>query len=422
MKGAEPELPPYLFDFGSLSLDNREFSILMSSLAWIDFDEIERQRARRIMALFQEKDTRDELGLGPIRDSIADHLFPGTSTIQTRLRYMLFVSWIYSAVEEIDSPADRLMVEARAREIRLIEALRAGGEDEGIIGRDAGANLQRVASSIYWAGLKSWGIRLFPGSQEAYFVALPSIRHRRHQTGSSEDALAAEENDLSTWRAGLPAAPENLLERTDFRLTAGEAGFIVDRLVDSQPESLFAHLAKRGRHADCEYIWEHPDLAEFPTATLPLVSHAKLFSAVMQGASLLYNLMLSELRQNEEWIEKYHHALAHWSRDLDQTTVARWALDDFWLKIEHQNHGVREPARQFIRRWLEIVTEQPAQLSDRQSARELVRAREMRLKGAQSRFANRTVLDRWGGSSGAGRLTFRWSEANSHIRDLANAR
>ena len=55
----------------------------MSSLAWIDFDEAERQRAQRIMALFQERETRDELGLGSIRDSIADHLFPGTSTIQT---------------------------------------------------------------------------------------------------------------------------------------------------------------------------------------------------------------------------------------------------------------------------------------------------------------------------------------------------
>ena len=40
---------------------------------------------------FQEKESRDELGLGSVRDSFADQLFPGTSTIQTRLRYTLFV-------------------------------------------------------------------------------------------------------------------------------------------------------------------------------------------------------------------------------------------------------------------------------------------------------------------------------------------
>ena len=38
----------------------------MSSLAWIDFDEAERQRAQRIMALFQERETRDELGLSEV--------------------------------------------------------------------------------------------------------------------------------------------------------------------------------------------------------------------------------------------------------------------------------------------------------------------------------------------------------------------
>ena len=66
----------------------------MLSLAWIDFEEAEPQRAQRIMVLFQERETRDELGLGgAIRNSIANHLFPGTSTIQTRLRYMLVVEF-----------------------------------------------------------------------------------------------------------------------------------------------------------------------------------------------------------------------------------------------------------------------------------------------------------------------------------------
>ena len=85
----------------------------MSFLSWIVFDEVERQGARRLMALFEEKESRDELGLGPIRDSIADHLFPGTSTIQTRVRYMLFVPWIYSMVEDMDVSPERLTHKAK---------------------------------------------------------------------------------------------------------------------------------------------------------------------------------------------------------------------------------------------------------------------------------------------------------------------
>ena len=61
-----------------------------STLGWLDHDPHERERTTRILALFKERNAVDELGLGGIRDSFADQLFPGTSTIQTRLRYMLF--------------------------------------------------------------------------------------------------------------------------------------------------------------------------------------------------------------------------------------------------------------------------------------------------------------------------------------------
>ena len=73
---------------------------MASSLTWLDHDPAERERMQRILALFQVRETRDELGLGAVRDSFADQMFPGTSTIQTRLRYMLFVPWMYRRFEE----------------------------------------------------------------------------------------------------------------------------------------------------------------------------------------------------------------------------------------------------------------------------------------------------------------------------------
>lgn len=45
-----------------------------------------------------EPGTLDELGIGSIRDTFSDELFPGTSTIQTRARYFLFVPWIMQMV------------------------------------------------------------------------------------------------------------------------------------------------------------------------------------------------------------------------------------------------------------------------------------------------------------------------------------
>jgi len=43
-----------------------------------------------LLASWRESETLDELGVGTIRDAFSDFFFPGTSTIGTRARYMLF--------------------------------------------------------------------------------------------------------------------------------------------------------------------------------------------------------------------------------------------------------------------------------------------------------------------------------------------
>ena len=70
-----------------------------SVFAWLDYDEREAQRMREVLSAFDDKETIDSLGLGVIRDSISDQLFPGISTIQTRARYFLFIPWICQMLE-----------------------------------------------------------------------------------------------------------------------------------------------------------------------------------------------------------------------------------------------------------------------------------------------------------------------------------
>lgn len=305
------------------------------------------------MALFQERETCDELGLGAIRDSIADHLFPGTSTIQTRLRYMLFIPWLYRALEKREVSEAQLRAEARDTEIRLADALKAGGESNGIIGRDAGPRLQRLPSSVYWAGLGAWGIRVFPGSLDSLFVALRG-RSRPRGASSGEDALAGAQTP-AVWHLALPQAPGDLLERAVFRLTTDEAQFLIDRLIASQPTALLTMLAREGIDADCDYIWMHPHLSAFPSAARRLVQHGEIFSHVMHGASLLYNLALSELRQRDDWIEDYRARLEAWRTALDTAAVRAWSLDDFWNAVEHPAHAVRPAAKRFVSEWRDLV-------------------------------------------------------------------
>src|ERR1700728_3291708 len=99
------------------------FDLMSATLTWLDHDAADRDRMNRILSLFRERDTRDELGIGVIRDLIADELFPGTSTIQTRLRYMLFVPWIYQKLEQKHRDKKTFAEEARRLEVAIVKAL-----------------------------------------------------------------------------------------------------------------------------------------------------------------------------------------------------------------------------------------------------------------------------------------------------------
>lgn len=71
----------------------------MSSFTWLDTTERDRREALDLIKLFSEQGTVDELGVGTVRDAIADLLFPGTSTIQTRAKCFLLVPWVYLRLE-----------------------------------------------------------------------------------------------------------------------------------------------------------------------------------------------------------------------------------------------------------------------------------------------------------------------------------
>lgn len=121
---------------------------------------------------------------------------------------------------------------------------------------------------------------------------------------------------------GTPPAPKDLLDRAVFRLTVDEAQFIIDRLFASQPTALLTILARDGIDADCANIWEHPHLAAFPANARRSVHHSEIFSQVMHGAALLYNLALSELRAQDDWIADYQERVRAWAADIDIAAIS----------------------------------------------------------------------------------------------------
>jgi hypothetical protein len=343
-------------------------------------------------------------------------MFPGTSTIQTRLRYMLFVPWIYQMAGSLRGTLQDRKRRARMLEIQLISALSLQNDQRGVIGREAQEKLKRLPSDVYWAGLRTLGIRRFQGSRDACL-----------------EAAATGETGL--WAAGLPPVPDGFLSTLDrevtFDLLPEEAGFIRDRLAHEAPRSLFTLLARQDGFNPSETIWEHKDQPTWPADVREIVNHAKLFSHLMHGASLLYNLLLSEkivTRQGAEggkWHEtvaKYLEGLDHWQMELPQNEIADWDLVGLWQIVGQSTHKLREPTRRFVEDWRNAVLSAPKNIADHIDARSVVEARETRLKGGKSRFTNDAALMRWSGASGTAPLNYRWSPVvSNHLGDLCHA-
>ena len=127
-------------------------------LAWLDYSEADQRRAQEIVRMFSQPESRDELGLGQIRDALSDTLFPGTSVLLTRARYLLFVPWFYREGARRRHQGSQLSSWVDTQERRLIGALRNGGDSSGLIGGVVGEQVQNLPSTIYWNSLRRFGI------------------------------------------------------------------------------------------------------------------------------------------------------------------------------------------------------------------------------------------------------------------------
>ena len=310
----------------------------------------------------------------------------------------------------------------RSDEIKIIRALMTDGETDGVIGQVSGANLHRFPSSIYWNGLRRWGILRFPGSQEQYHRALDVFYRRAHEETSRDEHEGIDPGRLATWDAGLPDAPDGFPNTVSFALNQREAAYLHERLLVSCSDSLLAYVVDRCRPVeDAALPWLHPEAATFPLALQTWLAHARNFSEVMHGPALLYNLMLAELRRDEELATTYRSWLEDWQQDLANRWPALhgWDRTAFWVLVAE--HGI-VPARtrSFVDAWLDVVLVGSGvpEVAIHQEARHLVREREVYLKRGRSRFESPRHLEIWNGAAGTGQLNYRWPVARRIANDI----
>ena len=64
-------------------------------LGWVDYSREERETIKELLKVLGESGSLDELGVGIVRDSISDLLYPGTSVLHTRAKYYILIPELF---------------------------------------------------------------------------------------------------------------------------------------------------------------------------------------------------------------------------------------------------------------------------------------------------------------------------------------
>lgn len=384
----------------------------MSSFSWIDNSEGDRRRVLEALQSLEDRGTVDELGLGTIRDGFADFFFPGTSTLHTRAGYLLFIPWMYRQLRDKGIRSADVRRRGREDELRLIDALLNDGDHSGIIGRVAQKTLKNLPSAAYWAALHRFAIFEPQLSIDEYHRSFDAFGKAtdRDEDGNTFGAGTRD------WHGNLPRPPQGFPQKASFALRELDRQYLLERIELTVPDSLLAWLAREATTLVGDAAWEHPQRAEFPSGIKSRLDEARLFSVSVHGASILYNLLLAQKKQNDELAADYAERFSGWSQEVlaSEGEVTDWAAKGIWPTIASLAN-VAGPTRAFVDEWLKL---KPWGSPPGVEAAQLIQRREFQLKGARARLTNQNALDRWNGGSGLDPLVYRWPSALRVLRDL----
>jgi hypothetical protein len=395
-------------------------------LTWIFEDAADLEATSRMLAFFKEKRILDPMGLGSVTTALAEQLFPGTSSVMTRLRYMLFIPWIYQRLESRQVGREKFAAQVEKLEVELIGSLSRAEDHAGVFGLMSGGRLKKMPSALYWNALGRWGIRLSRHTQRTFHRRVDRLYRLRRDLEARQRRSARSGDDpdpqaglqVLTWHPGLPGPPEGFPGQADLALTYPEAEFLANRLKERFPKSLLAFLALECRSAEAGFPWTHPDHHRFSPDQKELLHNARLLDQTSAGAEILYGVQLADLKRSGDLSDKFRGEFDQWRRALPLAEIRAWDPARLWAATAARGFAVPNHVRVFLETWLGMVKAGPGRLAGEPAALDLVKNREIWLKGPRSRFLNRRALDQWQPGVGRHWTEYRWPTVRGLLTDL----
>lgn len=223
----------------------------------------------------------------------------------------------------------------------------------------------------------------------------------------------------------VPTLPNGFPDSADrLDLSFEEASWVRERMLSGSPGSLLEVLLNSNEEA----LRQLPAAWDVPVESIDLaalIEHARLFSLVVQGAGLSYNLALANryeamsLTQVEQPVARYREEIDAWMQllDDDRDALRTWDLGDLWARALAHNPRISWATQDFINTWVDVLVRGAG--PQEQIALDVVMKREKRQKGTQSRLVNDKLLRSWTGASGTARLSYRWANVTRLLTDVS---
>ncbi|RYE56751.1 MAG: hypothetical protein EOP48_07325 [Sphingobacteriales bacterium] len=368
----------------------------MASIGWIDFSPSHRDKVGAALDLLTPEGMVDELGLGSLRDSMANQLFPGISTIQTRAKYFFIVPYIlYEYQALMNNRQARGRSASKYLEQREYEVMWDLADKyryikrSGVIGatKFRKQKLVRRPSAIYWNGINLYKLLDSGGLSAEVFLRKASkgefeslLSQITNTEDPTDDADAEHEN---VFRLKI-FPPKNWPADVSLDLTQEEAAFLSDNIISKAKGKMIATLLTDQK------VWDVCDASEnfmgFAKAAYSFLTPqnqeevvlAHDFSELMCGAHITYNCLLQKRAFNNSILEDDWQA---WLQELPHNMIA---YDQFDLeKLLSYSPRTRKSTIAFVRQWIDLVYNGGADLAARNT---LVEEQEFNVKRTKARI------------------------------------
>lgn len=403
----------------------------MSRIGWVDFSSTDRDKVSQVLAMLQEPGTLDELGIGQIRDAFADQLFPGFSTIQTRAKYFITVPRIIRDYLALDVRIQRRTslreyLESQENELAELLVKRHDSSERGIIGSEMVGSEQGVArkpSSVYWNGLRQFGIVNTSKSLAEFSRELGQVQSAPRAAGHEED-----DSDAITRRSvvHLDVFESDWMRDASIHLSESEARFLIDKLTHTPAirnsvvsqfltHDLAIELVDDGADAltFTELVAWMKGRAEVSQPCRHTLELADEFSDAIRGAHIRFNILIARNSGNAALEAEREEVFSRWLEQARERNLFSASRVDDWLQAATAGRSrINMNAREFLGKWHEaIYQKKPVSSLD-----QLVEGRVQKNKGRRSiLLKNLGEAPNWQGMDS---LSYRWPTARIILKDI----